>query len=512
MATPSTLPPQAQAQAQPQPQPSPQPSPTEGYRSWNAANKTVKRFACDRCHMQKLKCPRRSASELPCLRCVKLGLASTCVYSPTLRFGRPTTDSCNQNHIRTASKSSQRVTADQNIVLDTGLLQPSETGDPAGNPAGNQPTPNSGDASSRTNAGIQVEDLDQCPPYMSWTPTDRPSAAAIDKDANDMDLFDTLDRSATMQQDDDMGVSAPASAPASIPGSTESGFSMEWQNPFHNPSLFRPPPPLHNSPASERSNISSAETCLTRLAELHLSLFQSHQSLSSSTASPMGNQHSRGTNGSCPSPSFLFKSPTIDLNSIFAAAEQLIDCIKFLAWEPAPQEVLSSDPQPGMLPWSTVASAPVAYSHDSTNSSFSPSLADGFLSVSDDVPGGGFQNPDSATFFLVLSCYARLMDIVTKILQYLKTGADNNENDRREFLGSVQIGAFRVPSSSDLQTAIMLQVFCHLFQRAHQSIRLYIAAQGKDDSLLAPGLRLTECTIKEDIKRLKQRLKASTKL
>lgn len=444
-------------------------SPSEGYRSWTATRTSAKRFACDRCHMQKLKCPRQSASELPCLRCEKFGLASTCVYSPTLRFGRPA-ETCN----KARSKSNQRPrTASQDGVLGagTGLLQASPAIDRV------LPTPSSGDAASQPNAEIEAT-------YWTWAPTDRPSA--VDNDANDVDLFDSLDGS-DMQQDDN--TSASASAP-----STESGFHMGLQNPFCDFTLLKPP--LHNSPASDKP-ISSAETCLSRLAELHLSLFQSHQLLSS-YVSLMEGQHSSDSSPS--SRSFLFKSP-IDLDSIFAAAQQFIDCIKFLAGDSTPQ---ASSGRLGILPCS--ASTPAAYS-DHSISSFPSSLADGM--VSDDVPAT--QNTDSATLFLVLSCYARLIDIFTKIIKGLKTGAENI--DRRHFLDSVQIGSFRVPGSSDLQITIMLHVFCHFFQRAHQSIRLFIAGHGKDDdSLLAPGLRLTECTIKEEIKQVKQKLKASSNL
>lgn len=443
--------------------------PSEGYRSWNAARKSAKRFACDRCHMQKLKCPRQSASELPCLRCEKFGLASTCVYSPTLRFGRPA-ETCN----RAGSKSSQRPrAASQDVVLGAGaeVLQASPATDRV------LPTPSSGDAPSQPNDEIEAT-------YWTWAPTDRPSV--IGNDANDVDLFDSLDGS-DMQQDDN--ASASASAP-----STESGFHMGLQDPFCNFTLFKPA--LHNSPASEKS-ISSAENCLSRLAELHLSLFQSHQALSSHVSS-MDGQHNRDR--SSPSRSFSFKSP-IDLDSIFAAAQQFIDCIKYLIVQSTPQ--VSSDPL-GILPRS--APTPAAYS-DHSMSSFASSLADGMLA--NDV--AATQNADSATLFLVLSCYARLIDIFTNVMKYLKTSVE--KIDRRHSLDSVQIGSFRVPSASDLQITIMLQVFCHLFQRAHQSIRLFIAGHGKDDdSLLAPGLRLSECTIKEEIKQVKLKLKASTNL
>lgn len=50
----------------------------------------VKRFACDRCHSQKLRCPRSSngseANE-PCVRCQKAGVR--CNISVTQKTGRP---------------------------------------------------------------------------------------------------------------------------------------------------------------------------------------------------------------------------------------------------------------------------------------------------------------------------------------------------------------------------------------------------------------------------------------
>lgn len=49
----------------------------------------VKRFACDRCHGQKLRCPRRADGDLhePCVRCSKAG--TPCGITTPLRMGRP---------------------------------------------------------------------------------------------------------------------------------------------------------------------------------------------------------------------------------------------------------------------------------------------------------------------------------------------------------------------------------------------------------------------------------------
>lgn len=49
----------------------------------------VKRFACDRCHGQKLRCPRRADRDLhePCVRCCKAG--TPCGITTPLRMGGP---------------------------------------------------------------------------------------------------------------------------------------------------------------------------------------------------------------------------------------------------------------------------------------------------------------------------------------------------------------------------------------------------------------------------------------
>lgn len=50
----------------------------------------VKRFACDRCHGQKLRCPRSSSgseANEPCRRCQKAGVR--CNISVTQKTGRP---------------------------------------------------------------------------------------------------------------------------------------------------------------------------------------------------------------------------------------------------------------------------------------------------------------------------------------------------------------------------------------------------------------------------------------
>jgi hypothetical protein len=45
------------------------------------------RLACDRCHTQKLRCPRDGKVSGTCIRCRTAG--AKCVYSPSSRMGRP---------------------------------------------------------------------------------------------------------------------------------------------------------------------------------------------------------------------------------------------------------------------------------------------------------------------------------------------------------------------------------------------------------------------------------------
>lgn len=53
-------------------------------------NTQVKRFACDRCHDQKLRCPRPvngGNATVPCIRCQRAG--TVCNISSPLKTGRP---------------------------------------------------------------------------------------------------------------------------------------------------------------------------------------------------------------------------------------------------------------------------------------------------------------------------------------------------------------------------------------------------------------------------------------
>ncbi|KFZ16838.1 hypothetical protein V502_04870 [Pseudogymnoascus sp. VKM F-4520 (FW-2644)] len=51
------------------------------------ASSTPIRIACERCHAQKLRCPRDDSNHGPCTRCQKAG--AVCIFSPSLR-GRST--------------------------------------------------------------------------------------------------------------------------------------------------------------------------------------------------------------------------------------------------------------------------------------------------------------------------------------------------------------------------------------------------------------------------------------
>ena len=77
----------------------------------------VKRFACDRCHTQKLRCPRPAGDSMeePCVRCKKVGLV--CSISAVQKVGRPRRAS--KTREPTESQSSTALPPNNELAQDT---------------------------------------------------------------------------------------------------------------------------------------------------------------------------------------------------------------------------------------------------------------------------------------------------------------------------------------------------------------------------------------------------------
>ena len=78
-----------------------------------------KRFACDRCHIQKLRCTRNSSSHRngeACIRCERARVA--CVYSPPEQLGRPPVTSRQKNRPNAGDSSRKRQRCETEIEMD----------------------------------------------------------------------------------------------------------------------------------------------------------------------------------------------------------------------------------------------------------------------------------------------------------------------------------------------------------------------------------------------------------
>lgn len=73
----------------------------------------VTRFACNRCHEQKLRCPRNPIPGQPCGRCANAG--AVCKFEPPLRPGRPSTRRRKSSR-KTSLSPSQSLTGSSSVT------------------------------------------------------------------------------------------------------------------------------------------------------------------------------------------------------------------------------------------------------------------------------------------------------------------------------------------------------------------------------------------------------------
>ncbi|ETS83885.1 hypothetical protein PFICI_05761 [Pestalotiopsis fici W106-1] len=74
------------------------------------------RFACDRCHTLKLRCPRVESTGASCARCSKAG--SLCVFSAPARLGRPLGSSQKSLNNNTAPANHHQPTANDAVLME----------------------------------------------------------------------------------------------------------------------------------------------------------------------------------------------------------------------------------------------------------------------------------------------------------------------------------------------------------------------------------------------------------
>lgn len=109
-------------------------------------DETEKRFACNRCHTQKLRCLRnenRRAEEDVCVRCERAN--AQCVYSPSERLGRPPALDKSRGKVRQKSPKRKHQQLESEPDEDASIRKP----------AGKTSAPHRGNANQRSRQDFQ---------------------------------------------------------------------------------------------------------------------------------------------------------------------------------------------------------------------------------------------------------------------------------------------------------------------------------------------------------------------
>jgi hypothetical protein len=436
-----------------------------------------KRFACDRCHAHKLRCPRQGDSEGPCSRCSKAGVA--CFYSASLRKGKPIDGS-----IRSDYRSSEPRTCNRRPHGNTKEL----TQKASENLDAPLPQSHDGDAPAHGYVEDQQFTLGEDIDWLSWMPVNFEALPSFN-------INQGLDNE-------------PARASAAydplqtlISGSAEVVDAVDSQPSTSNTEISLEIPPKCASLPHD-TQIGSMEECIHQLSNLHILLYHCSQRVNSILSHmvpyPMPVQTSQTSSVASLGNSTCSNHPSsTDLESIFSASNKLVDIVTCLTRKVAAQT-------PSDLPHS----APYGSSQSVTQAQFSPastssSFLNGFSDFETDALSGP---PDSATVLLVLSCYLRFLHTYSHLVERL-------EQRFRERLPIQLPGLLLVmslsPSSSDLQVVILLQLIFHLLNRASKAIGEF--ASGSDaDGLSVREVHSREWDLREKLTRVRAALNCSS--
>lgn len=457
-------------------------------------SKSVKRSACDRCHVQKLSCRRQDSSDDSCARCVRAG--TICVYGPTLRASR----------INKSGKSGGTRRKDS--------CQPSDQlgGSDAHQPQkGSKRLRETSPASAR--AATVPEDLSTSSHQRAFASPGTPDWSSW---VGSTPAFDFSGSSFAIP---DLDWQQPLDA-AVCQGAISSGLN----DPFHSTKPLDHTPHIAGDQISENvePNSPSLTTgeCIQKLSALHVSLYEHLRAAPSSTASTNSSVGSTHVSSSSASPSMLRGSSSRfttedsiaseELGSIMASSQHLLETLRCLRLNNYTMDGLTNteisdrthsplDPGSGLLPrsrTSSTASFPLGIREES-----------GRISITqNDNPHQ--HKPDNATILLVLSCYMRLLYVYTQLVdqlhQRLRDGLSVSLPPCIPYIGSVSM-----PFTSNLHAVFLLQLLAHLFENGSKSVRAY--AEGSMEGVLgARELHDAEWDLRDKLKRCKAELKDSS--
>ncbi|CZS89928.1 uncharacterized protein RCO7_02367 [Rhynchosporium graminicola] len=541
----------------------------EGNRAANSsASKKFTRLACNRCHSHKLRCKKPNGSSEDCERCIRAN--TYCVYGMPMRLGRPRF-SGNVNEQAASSNNSNTT----NITTTSGeeLEDNSSSSSSAYSTQGKTRIRKSGDVHNHRDPVI---------PYASelrsWTHakqrsqpakrklqdtnfvvvnTEKPTSVWSDARNADTDMMDdedmlggvgagdqaiNTDQAGTAphpiyedQQDlnlftnftswptdpvptaSDHFIDSIQSFSPLLPGSFDNIHwpSEDYLRNFYGASGLDKPMSSLEMPQYHQSGDISASTmknCIQELSDLQIMLYR----CSTTPPNENGQQQSRVVdvhmNANLGNVTFLAPATNVsdtEADTIFKVAQTFIDILKRLAAHAPPADAAdrhfdNSRPPPLMgLPFSDAASSEQSSPSDETS----------------------LTSEHNVMFFLVLTCYLRLLNICDPFVADLRVRLQTSNisaHSSASDLPGLRLGSFTPPASSELHIVLLVHVIQHLLDRVDKGIMACFPVelamnvnqagpaygqQGQEDSqsrrihLVANQFTLSEIKVREEILR-----------
>ncbi|PVH72810.1 hypothetical protein DL98DRAFT_659811 [Cadophora sp. DSE1049] len=489
-----------------------------------SSSKRFTRLACNRCHSHKLRCVRSDmySNSEGCERCSRAN--TKCVYGTPMRLGRPPCTS-NMNQVANSKNPGD------GDVGDSNSSNSSSTYSTNGSVPGNQQILSTGDIVLHQHQDLVIHgSVSQSPesgtntksktkkrkmgdsftvpttdsPTLSWNIAENDAVMPLDGEVlgpastmlhgggdhagtnsqssydnfRDLSIFTTfeplqwsLPHLNTVSGAADYHVNGNQPFSDLFP---ESFGSIHWPSHEDLPGDNHPFPSLSDQLSSFESSptdpygdpTSTMNDCIQDLAELQSMLYRCSIFSPAATAvglqSRVGDGHattkleSSSTNPLAPTG---FQPPVLSdtqADSIFTAAQAFINILNRLATH-----------APG---------ANAAKSVDISRSA-PPTTAGGMSgqTVQSNQPSSSTSSPGqyNATFFLVLTCYLRLLNICDPFVTDLRLRLQNSNITAQPTVGdlpSLRLGQFTPPASSELQILLLVHAIRHLLDRIDKGI------------------------------------------
>ncbi|KAH7346257.1 hypothetical protein BKA65DRAFT_273516 [Rhexocercosporidium sp. MPI-PUGE-AT-0058] len=452
----------------------------------------VKRFACDRCHDQKLRCTRPQDGE-PCVRCQRAGVF--CNVSAAQRTGRPRKSSNNrpQTERKTTSNATSSTTESSSEDGDkrSGIIRTNSTESMGGVSSKSIPLPETsiprnGESwdTFTTNSSLSIS-----PSSLPLQPYSQPISTEEYADLldciTDQSYFDSMDLSdfsdsaymPTLQMSEpnpkkrksntQHGIGAYTNHVSMSPPLLDSQLSARISS-FPDMDMPTITPAITNSSSSENSTPDLNQVLSLQNDATHSQTLSKLQSEIDACSERIMHQARRMSTASN---SYTSESQKLSetLGVLLSTAERFIELISCIC-RSFDAIVPSRSPSPS--PWYQQPSAmeqngyfntklfSTSHSHSRNNSSttLDPSL----LGTSDN------RVLTTSTFYTMLKCHVRLLSAYDTTLDTMSSRLLELEHldvTANTLTSALSIGSFVVPFGAVIETLLHLQVISHQLDR-----------------------------------------------